>query len=122
MSALIRYRWKLRRLFKEMEKIKKHYSKARRYCIKDKKTREEIDKLWHDERFEINDIKDEINILVTDHPCNAAHRLLLGIPEIKDETQWAELDLRGRKVLSPKGISALRTAIRQERRERDVRN
>lgn len=69
--------------------------------------------------FEIDIVDWQIKNTMTRALINEADRLFLPVPDENDPEKWEEDPATGKRTfLSPKGIAELRTAIRQEKRER----
>ena len=116
MFSTLKFRWQLRSLFAEQDRMRKifkvHLAKARR----SKAPRSEIEALnseaWHEETM----INDEIALLVTQFWLRRANRLFVPAPARTEEGMWQESQHIERWVLTEKGISAVRTAVREEER------
>jgi len=119
MFVTLQYRLSLRKLFNKRAKVKKLYEKDRKKAAKDGKPYAEIESIWSLESFEVHEIDEEIKVLVTTH-LNTANRLLVPIPDIKNETMWMKLDTDSQMALTPIGISELRSTIRKEKQEKKV--
>ena len=109
----IRYRWRLRKLEDECDKIEEEYEER-------KKGLSGTDR--EDARSEAGSmlfpIWDEIGELKSNRIRQIAARLLVPLPDTKDKELWEEQTYRGRKILTSKGIWELKKLIREEKRER----
>jgi len=61
---------------------------------------------------------DEIETLITDRLLDQANWLFIRIPDRTDMTLWHKSDFGGQILLTRKGVSTLRAAIRTEQKER----
>ena len=88
-----------------------------RKAQKDGRPQDEIQRLMGEASMEESIITDEIEGLSTAYLVDCANRLFIPIPERTDQLMWSESSYERRQVLTHKGISTLRTAIRAEQKE-----
>jgi hypothetical protein len=88
--------------------------------LKGPKTVEELEKLTHEEIFEVQVIEDKISRLQTTFLRDEAQRYLLPVPEFNttDDGAWEQATTAAQYQLKPAALAELRSAIRQEKKER----
>lgn len=112
------YRLKLFNYSRKRERIRKLYSKDLEVAKK-KDDREEIESLLSALDYEQSEPEEKIKRLKTQYLISIADKLSLPTPPITEkEERWEESGFSGRHVLTNKGITELRSLIRQEKRER----
>ena len=115
------YRLKLSKYSRERERLRKLYSKDLEVAKK-KNDREEIESLLSALSHEQREPEEKMNLLKTHYLLSIADRLSLPTPPITEKDgQWEQSGFSGRYFLTNKGITELRSLIRQERRERRER-
>ena len=115
----LKYYWRLKKLYKKQEITKKVYDNLIKKAKKEGKKGNEIQRLYSEAGSEYFLIQDQIDILITSYLKSEANKLILPIPEDDDIKMWKEApDMCPYKVLSEKGVTELRSAIRRERKER----
>ena len=119
MLAGLSYEFELRRLQRRKEKTRKLHKKLLDEAREQKKNREEIEKIAHDEGSVIDYIDDEITQLQSRYLFRQAEKYLIPLPEFKThDGAWEKADFTERLRLTPHALSELRTAVRQEKKER----
>lgn len=114
-----KYRIALRRLFKQKQKVRAAYAKHVTSARKDDKNAKEISSLEYEAWYEEDMINEDISILVTTYLVSKATKHFISIPPRKDEGMWEQCNkISERFVLTNAGISALRSSIRAEAKER----
>lgn len=79
----------------------------------------EIEAQEQGELFESRMMREEISILITDFLIGQADKRFLPLPEYDDEKMWeACYEIRNRKVLTNLGITTVRSALWNDRKER----
>ncbi len=112
------YRLKLFNYSRKRERIRKLYSKDLEVAKK-KDDREEIQSLLSALDYEQSEPEEKIKLLKTQYLISIADKLSLPTPPITEKEEgWEESGFSGRHVLTNKGITELRSLIRQEKRER----
>jgi hypothetical protein len=109
----MRYRWQLRRLEGEVDRIRTDYAKHQKGL-----SGNELEHLYAEESSMLEPVLAEIDTLKTQRFCRTANRLMVPSPDWQDKELWEELRYGRGKVLTCKGIWELKKLIRQERRER----
>ncbi len=112
MFEAMKYRWKLRKLEKECDKVQDYYAKLQK-----KASSSELESLRGEESAEVWPILEEIDSLKTRRFRQLANKLMVPMPDYKDEDLWDER-VCGGKNLTAKGFWELKKLIRQEKRER----
>lgn len=113
MFDAIKYRWKLRKLEKEYNRIHKNYAKLSKGLSGVK-----LADLHSEEGSEICPVLEKIDALKTKRFCQIANRLMVPLPDYKDKDLWQEPYYWSSRILTDKGFSELRKLIRQEKKER----
>jgi hypothetical protein len=113
MFDAIKYRWKLRKLEKELSKIGDNFAKREKGLIG-----EELERVEYDEWFELEPIYEEIVALKTKRFCQIANRLMVPLPDHSDKEFWKYRSDERTLILTDKGFWELKKFIRQEKRER----
>ena len=108
------YRWRLAQLQKEKRKCESFYDPL----IADAKTDEEKESLIAEKMYEWEEIDLKISKHISIYLLNETERLLLPIPDLNDDKEKMWNRKRAYGILSNKGISELKSAIRNEYRER----
>lgn len=111
--------WHLRKLHKERQKIHAFYKKALGEAKAAQKLQLELDRLFFEERMEIEIVDAEIHSLLTQRLIQIADRNLIPRPEFKSEGgAWIQSSVTGRWHLTIEAIAELRSTIRREKKER----
>lgn len=113
-----KYRWQLNRLLHKRKKTERYYDKLLKNAKKEGQKRDEIEALRQEAGSEYFDIQDEIDLLITSNLLRVAEKLILPIPKSDNAEMWEESRYFSRKVLTKKGVAKLRTAIRDERKDK----
>ena len=109
MFELIKYRWKLRKLEKESNRIDMNFEKNKKGL-----SANDLEFLRAEVSSEIWPVFEEINQLKSRRFCQIANRLMVPLPNQKDKELWEEQSYTRIRVLTSKGIWELKTLIRQE--------
>ena len=113
MFEAIKYRWELRNLEKECNRITEPYDKRRKGL-----SSQELEELRFEIGSELAPVSEKINALKTSRFRQVANRLMVPLPESKDKELWEDLHYIGGRALTDKGFWELKKLIRQEKRER----
>jgi len=113
MFEAIKYRWELRKLEKEQNRITKNFEKNKKGL-----SGAELESLRADLGSESWPVLEKIDALKTKRFRQIADRLMVPMPESKDKELWQDLQYVGGRVLTDKGFWELKKLIRQEKRER----
>lgn len=117
MNTLI-LQFRLWRLQRQNDRLETMYAATIRKARKQPNHPYEEEELYGELSLERDLIDDEIATLLTRHLCSTANRLMLPIPKRDEDGMWLQSPLNpNRWLLSPKGVTELRSAIRKERRE-----
>jgi len=116
MLSTIKFRFTINRLFAKRDGIRHDFMAHIHKAQKDGRPQDEIRRLTTEASMEESIINDEIELLTTAHLVDYANRLFIPTPERTDESMWCESSYENRQVLTHKGISILRTAIRAEQK------
>jgi len=110
----IKYRYHLWKLLRKKKRTERIYDEA----IKDAKAKSKEDEKQaiSEAMFFIDEEDFGIRELYTDHLCYIAKRLIVPLPEFKDESMWQQSF--NRYILTPKGIYELKKLIRNEQKEK----
>lgn len=114
----LKFRYRLRQLQRQSLSIDNLYIKKVTEARREKKDRDEIEAIVSDRQFESQLIQDDIAQLATQYLYRTAYKYLLPKPGLDEEGMWEESRITGLRLLTDKGISELRSAIRKERKER----
>ncbi len=113
MYKAIKYRWELRKLEKEYNRIDKRFKKDKKGL-----SGEQLEILRGEVSSEIWPVYEKIEALKTRRFCQIANRLMIPLPESKDKELWKDLHYVQGRALTDKGFWELKKFIRQEKRER----
>ena len=113
MFEVIKYRWRLGKLEKELSRIHRTYAKLKT-GLSGKKWQE----LHGEEGSQIWPLLEEIDALKTRRFCQIANRLMVPLPDREDNQFWQDEHYGFGRALTPKGFWELKKLIRQEKRER----
>ena len=109
----------LRRLFKQKDKGSAAFAKDISRARAEGKKTDNIRGLEHEAWFEEDMVNEEISILVTNYLVSKATKHFIAIPPHAEEGMWAQCNkISERYVLTNAGISALRSSLRAEAKER----
>lgn len=115
MIEYIKYRYKLAKLEKEKNKIKKSYDS---YIKEVPEEIRERDKRIAEAMAFISEIDLQIKELYTDYMKNIANKLMVPIPNYNDENIWEKPMGYRSLILTRNGMYELKKFIRLERKER----
>ena len=119
MLNALQYNFKLQQLQRSKRRVRKKYKEIYEQANRQKKSRDELEKLRYDERFDLEWIDDDIWRLQMQHISQQADKYLLPVPKFdQDSGEWIESDITRGWRLSPAALAKLRTEIRQERKGR----
>ena len=113
MYKAIKYRWELRKLEKEYNRIDKSFKKDKKGL-----SGEQLEILRGEVSSEIWPVYEKIEALKTRRFRQIANRLMIPLPESKDKELWTDLQYVEGRALTDKGFWELKKFIRQEKRER----
>lgn len=112
------FRWRLRRLLKRQNRIRKLYQPDLARARKEK-DREREQSLAGEMFFETDLVENELAKLQHTYLTTQASRLLIPLPEFKlTDGKWRELPHIGGYALTADALFHLAREVRQERRER----
>ena len=114
MLETLKHRYRLSRLFAEKQRLASAYSAMIREGDKKAGATEERRELISEAAQEQELVDDSINMLVTRDLRRQAEHLFVPLPAYEDQKMWAETTGGDRRVLTPLGISTVRTAVRAE--------
>jgi len=114
----LRYFVRLRKLQRQRARIRKRGTKLLKEAREQKKSRQELDPIIYDELEEVNFVEDEIYDLQTRHFLRQAERHFVDVPLREKEGAWEQSKITNRWRLTRHGLAGLRTAVRQENKER----
>jgi hypothetical protein len=112
----IKYHLELKKLHKEQDKILACYLRDKKQALAEKRI-DDIEILSSEASGEDMIVRENIDSLVTRYWLRQAARNFIPVPDRKDETMWKDADFDRRRFLTEKGISAVRTAVREEKRQ-----
>jgi hypothetical protein len=119
MFGAITHAWRIRKFNREKRRIQQFYKAALVEARKAGKSQLELDRLFFEERMQVQIVDAEIRHAVTQRLIQLADRYLIPHPEFRSEGgDWVQSSASGQWHLTAEAISALRAAIRQERKER----
>lgn len=119
MIDYISYRMSLRRLSKQKGKIRSTYTKELASARAAGKNIYDLRALESEAWFEEGMVDEEIALLITDFLVSKADKHFIATPSRKEEGMWEQCDkISERFVLTKAGISAVRSSIRTEAKER----
>ena len=113
MFEAIKYRWELRKIEKEQNRITENFEKHKKGL-----SGAELESLRSEVGSEIWPVFEKIDALKTKRFRQIANRLMVPLPESKDKELWQDLHYVGGRALTDKGFWELKKLIRQEKRER----
>jgi hypothetical protein len=115
MFEAIKYRRQLKKLDKQYFDTVNRYSEQRK---KPNRTNEDLEISRSNENCDVSQIIEEIQSIKTKRFCKIADRLMVPLPDFKDEALWGRTDFGFGTILTDKGFWELKKLIRQEKRER----
>lgn len=119
MIDYIRYRMALRRLSKRKRKIRDSFGKDLISARAADKSMNDLRSLESEAWFEEGMVDEEIALLITDFLIAKADKHFIATPSRKEEEMWEQCNkISERFVLTNVGISAIRSSIRAEAKER----
>jgi hypothetical protein len=119
MIESLRYRAKMTKLFRNKEALRAAFAQDIRKAQKEGKPLDDIQSIEHQSYFEERMFDEEISILATDNLIRKARNRFVPIPSHETDGMWEQCDaISNRYVLTSKGISELRLALRKEQKER----
>jgi hypothetical protein len=108
-----------RRIHTWMDKLSRSYDEEVAKIRASGVDHDELNRIAHERHFEQRVAEDELNRLTSRYYVRLANRLLIPIPEFKEEGgAWMESSVRGGYYMTPSALNELRTAIRAERKAR----
>jgi len=113
MFEIIKYRWELRKLEKEYNRIHKSFEKNKKGL-----SGKDVELLRSEVSDEIWPVYEKIEALKTRRFRQIANRLMVPLPESNDKELWTDLHCAEGRALTDKGFWELKKLIRQEKRER----
>jgi len=109
----------LRRLSKQKGKIRSEYAKDLASARAAGNSINDLRALESEAWFEESMVNEEIALLITDFLVSKADKHFIATPSRKEEGMWEQCDkISERFVLTKAGISAVRSSIRTEAKER----
>lgn len=119
MIDYIRYRTALRRLSKRKSKIRADYAKDLILARATSRNSDHLRSLQSEAWFEESMLDEEIALLITNYLVFKADKHFIATPSRKEEGMWEQCNkISERFVLTNAGVSALRSTIRAEAKER----
>jgi hypothetical protein len=113
------YSWRLRKLHRERRRIQFTHKKALREARAAKNSELELDRLFFEERMEIQIVDAEMHALITQRLIQIAERYLVPYPEFNSKGEdWIQSGATRRWHLTVEAMAELRNAIRREKKER----
>jgi hypothetical protein len=115
MFETIKYKMKINKLNKKMDKVNDVY----RNLISKENDRNKRHELMSEASAEIFPIESEIRQSMSKYLINEAEKLIIPLPELNDKEFWED-DLKyfTKNILTNKGIAQIRSQIRNEKKER----
>jgi hypothetical protein len=111
--------WQLRKLHGERKEIQARYKNLLDQAKAAQKSQLELDRLFFEERMQIQIVDAEIHHLVTQRLIQIADNYLVPHPKFASEGgAWIQSGANGRWHLTIEAMAELRSAIRQEKKER----
>jgi hypothetical protein len=114
MLETIKHRYRLSRMLCEKRRLENAYAARIREAGNKVGASEARRDIILEAGFEQGLVDDSINMLVTTQLQRQADRLFVPVPDYEDQKMWTETTAGDRRVLTPLGISTLRTAVRTE--------
>ena len=120
MIERVRFWWAQRRIHRSMDDISRAHGDAVKKAKASGANAETVYELGHGYHSEHTLAEDELSSITSAYYRRLADRLLIPVPEFKEEGGgWIESEIGpGRFHLTPKALTDLRSAIRMERKER----
>ena len=107
------YRWRLHKLEIQSNKIQKEYTKQSKGL-----SGEELENIRAKESSVIWPVLEDIDSLISNHFRQIANKLLVPLPDKKDNDLWEKQPYHQRTILSTKGIWELKKLIRREKHDK----
>jgi hypothetical protein len=117
MISELKYRWRLSRLFADLEKMRRVYSKHLKEAMAPGMKKGDYLSVKAEAQHMESLIQEDIDIHFSSYLLRKARRLFVPIPPHDREGMWRKLDLTERWVLTEKGAVEVRAAIRTEQKE-----
>ena len=115
----IKTTWRIRSLHKERRPLQAVYKRLSEEGKAAGKSELELDRLFFEERMEVEIVDAEIHHLLTQRLISLADHYLVPRPEFKSEGgDWVQSSITGRWHMTKEALAELRSAIRRERKER----
>jgi hypothetical protein len=114
MLSEIKFRWRLKRLFAEQDALRALYRAELTKARKERASSEDILSISGEASSEESLLQDNIDSVVTRFWIRRAERLFVPVPEKSDKDMWKESEFGEGWLLTEKGISAVRSAVREE--------
>lgn len=109
-----KYNYELNKLFKSRKAISHKFELSQKAAHSD-----ELDDLLYEEHLELVLIDDQIHRVVTDRLWEEAKKAMIPIPKHEDKIMWEETETKpGTFHLTVEGINILRSALRNENKDR----
>jgi hypothetical protein len=119
MLDYLKYRRKLAKLRQQEFQIGEIFQKELRANRAQNRPRDELNGIMSEEYSELKPIREEIDILITSYLRAESEKHLIPFPNFKSTNMWEECSvISNQKVLSDLGIATVRSALRNELRER----
>ncbi|MDF1849507.1 MAG: hypothetical protein P1U85_01645 [Verrucomicrobiales bacterium] len=112
----IKFHFKIRSLLLRSQRADEDNREAINQARKDGKSSDDIQSLEHDAMHDHREFDELIREAMTTYLSNRARKLILPLPS--DDDAWSKGYLYQNRILTEKGITQLRSAIRQEKSER----
>lgn len=118
MISYIKYRLRLRSLYRQRGRIYSAYVADIRAAKGKKSPQDDIDALESEARFEDDMANEEISIHITNRLVAIAGRRFIPIPPYDDDKMWNKCEIIGSQhILTNMGISHLRSLLRNDAKE-----
>ena len=114
LPAGLMFRWQLARLFAKQDATRRLYTRYYDEAKREKRNKDELEQLVDEAMMEESLIVDDIELLVSRFWLRRAQRLFVPTPDRKDAEMWKECIYTHSSVLTDKGITCLRKAVREE--------
>jgi len=119
MMTKITYKWQLRRLQEELNRLTKRRDQAIQKAKRQKKSGIDIGDLLQEWDCDLVPVEEEIEAWKTKYWCEIAHKLVVPTPDRSDNNCWRANRATGCKnILTTKGVQEVRNNIRSEKKEK----